>query len=65
MNEKMITKASFDSHLECFGEFQPEDKMCRQYCALRLRCVVVRNRGYRLDLLEELISNEIMDMTVQ
>ncbi len=65
MSEKAISIAKFDSHLECFGEFQPEDKMCRQFCALRLRCVIARDRSFRLGLLEELISNEIMDLTVQ
>ncbi len=65
MSDKGIGKAKFDIHLECFGEFQPEDRMCRQFCALRLRCVVARDRNFRLGLLEELISNEVMDLTVQ
>jgi hypothetical protein len=65
MKEKVILKTDFDSHLECFGEFEPEDMLCQQFCALRLRCVVERNRSYRIGLLEELISTEMMDLKIQ
>ncbi len=65
MKETIISQVDFDRHLECFGEFQPEDQLCHKFCALRLRCIIERNRSFRIGLLEELISTEMMDLKIQ
>ena len=65
MKEKIISKTDFDNRLECFGDFEPEDMLCQQFCVLRLRCVIERDRSYRIGLLEELISTEMMDLKIQ
>lgn len=40
--------------LDCFGEYSPQDPICRRHCALRLRCAVERDRETRYDRLEEM-----------
>lgn len=32
------------AHLGCFGAFDPEERICRARCALRIRCAVARSR---------------------
>ena len=44
--------------MQCFGEFDVQDVVCRQACALRLRCAVEFGQQGRTELLEELFSEE-------
>ena len=44
--------------LQCFGEFDVQDSICRQVCALRLRCAVEFGQQGRTELLEELFSED-------
>lgn len=44
--------------LQCFGEFNVQDAVCRQVCALRLRCAVEYGRQERMERLEDLFSED-------
>ena len=52
-------------HLGCFGEYQAEDVICRKLCALRLRCAIEHEQSIRLEVLEDLVSCEEMNFTIQ
>jgi len=52
-------------HLGCFGEYSPEDKICKKFCALRLRCAIEHDQNARLELIEDLISYEDMNIKLQ
>lgn len=52
-------------HLGCFGGYQPEDVICRKFCALRLRCAIEHEQSLRLEVLEDLVSYEEMNFTIQ
>ncbi len=48
--------------LQCFGEFNVQDPVCRLVCALRLRCAVEYGQQERMELLDEFFSgNEAHD----
>ncbi|KPJ77158.1 MAG: hypothetical protein AMJ54_09100 [Deltaproteobacteria bacterium SG8_13] len=48
--------------MQCFGEFDVQDPVCRQVCALRLRCAIEFGQQERTELMEELFSgNEVRD----
>lgn len=47
-----------EDQLGCFGNFSIEEAVCRKYCVLRLRCAVERDQNSRMELLEELLSDE-------
>ncbi len=44
--------------MQCFGEFNAQDPVCRQICALRLRCAVEYGQQERSEVLEELFNGD-------
>jgi len=52
-------------HMGCFGEHNPEDTICKRFCALRLRCAIERDHNVRLELIEDLISYDEMNVKLQ
>lgn len=54
-----------DMYLGCFGAYQAGDAVCRKFCALRLRCAIEHEQSMRLEVLEDLVSCEEMNFTIQ
>jgi hypothetical protein len=65
MKKDAIENASFDEHLGCFGEFRMGDSICRNYCALRIRCIIEREHAMRMELIEDLVAADGMLMKIQ
>ena len=42
--------------VECFGRFDIKQRLCRKYCAMRLRCALEQLDQSRLDQLEDLMT---------
>lgn len=38
-----------NDRFDCFGDYFSQDLFCRKYCALRLRCVVERDKDARYE----------------
>jgi hypothetical protein len=51
---------TFDQYLGCFGRYRKTDPICRQRCALSLRCAIENDRNERFEMLEELVSASSM-----
>ena len=64
MNLETEMEFSLDQHLGCFGKYRSEDLVCRQKCALNLRCSIEREQNERYELLEELVSASGMAVQV-
>ena len=48
----------FSDSLDCMGEFNSKDGICRNHCALRLRCAIEHSQKTRLELIEDImVSN--------
>jgi hypothetical protein len=47
---------SFDQYLGCYGGYRKNDLICRQRCALSLRCAIEQDQNERFEMLEELVS---------
>jgi hypothetical protein len=58
MIKVLQTSEITDDQLGCFGNFSIDEAVCRKYCILRLRCAVERDQNSRMELLEELFSDE-------
>ena len=56
MKKALTVRDALDQYLGCLGEFNIEDPVCRQFCALRLRCAVDNGQKERAELLEELFD---------
>jgi hypothetical protein len=41
-------------HLGCFGNFRIEDRVCRNHCAIRIRCAIERDHSTFLEVIEEM-----------
>ncbi|OGP62073.1 MAG: hypothetical protein A2V65_06245 [Deltaproteobacteria bacterium RBG_13_49_15] len=63
--EKWINRLYQADHVGCFGDFSPQDPICRQFCALRLRCAVEKYKTARIELWEELILTDTSPMKMQ
>jgi len=58
-------KPELDHHIGCFGEFNPEDSICRKFCALRIRCVIESDQATRMEILEDLFFAEATNAKIQ
>ena len=65
MKKELSEKFSLDERLGCYGSFNIEDPICKKFCALRLRCLIDRDRNNQLELLEDLISSEFISIKIQ
>jgi len=65
MKTNMLFNRMIDSDWGCFGDFDKYNPLCRKRCALRLRCVIAREKIARMELLEELTSDELSPPIVQ
>jgi hypothetical protein len=54
-----------DNYLECFGDLNLTDPVCRKYCALRLKCAIEQIEQDRLVQLEDLINAQELPLKVQ
>jgi hypothetical protein len=58
-------KPVLNHHVGCFGEFNPEDEICRKFCALCIRCVIESDQATRMEILEDLFFAEVSNVTMQ
>ncbi len=54
-----------DHYLECFGDLDLNDPVCRKYCALRLKCAIEQTQQNRIIQLEDMINAQEIPLTVQ
>ena len=65
MKEDLSNNIIIDGHLGCLGNFKREDKICRRFCALRIRCAIEYDQNRRLEFLEDLVTADEIFMKVQ
>lgn len=58
MNNIVYTVISTIEQAECFGDYDKNNPLCSNHCALRLRCAIEQDNNMRSELLEELIDSE-------
>jgi hypothetical protein len=51
--------------LGCFGSFQSDDPICRNYCAIRIRCAIERDQAIDLGVFEEPAAGDDELLTFQ
>lgn len=54
---EMDNETLLDNHLDCMGEFNSGDDICRKHCALRLRCAIEHSQKARLELIEDIMAS--------
>ncbi len=64
MKKEFKKKISFNDHLGCYGNFSLSDPICKKYCALNLRCAIKANQKERMEILEDLVSPDVLFMKI-
>ncbi len=41
---------------DCFGEFKKKDRLCSHYCSVAIKCCVVHNKSSKIDIMEQLLT---------
>jgi hypothetical protein len=63
-NDTVFVQKS-EEYLDCFGSFDMADKVCAKHCALCLKCIIERDQNTRMELIEDLMSNDVMPARLQ
>ncbi len=59
------TRPDLEHYVGCFGEFNPEDRICRKFCALCIRCAIESDQVTKMEILEDLFFAEATNATTQ
>jgi len=62
---EMDSEEILNDRLDCMGEFNREDDICRNHCALRLRCAIEHSQKARLELIEDIMASNSTYITFQ
>lgn len=54
-----------DKNLNCFGNFDMSNQICKKHCILCLRCIVEKNQNTRMEIFEELMASEMIPVRLQ
>ena len=54
-----------NDRLDCMGEFNRGDDICRNHCALRLRCAIEHSQKARLELIEDIMASNSTFIKIQ
>ena len=65
MKEERAVMVSLDEHIGCFGDYTYADKVCRNLCALRIRCAIEHEHNFRMEVLEDLASADLLYLKTQ
>lgn len=61
----MDNEALLNDRLDCMGEFNCEDDICRKHCAIRLRCAIEHSQKARLELIEDIMASNSTFIKIQ
>ena len=65
MKKDKIPAVDLYAHVGCYGNFSINDPLCKSYCALNIRCAIEHDQMIQLEVLEDLVAQDQMPMTVQ
>jgi hypothetical protein len=54
-----------DTYLNCFGNFDMSDPICKSHCILCLRCIIEKNQNTRMEIFEEMMASELIPVRLQ
>ncbi|MDY6951916.1 MAG: hypothetical protein SWE60_10405 [Thermodesulfobacteriota bacterium] len=47
---------SLKERLSCFGQYNPRDSICVQWCLFNIRCAIARNQDEEIETIEDLVE---------
>ncbi len=65
MKKKSKNFISLDDRLECFGDFNIEDKVCKKFCSINIRCATTKEQNQQMEIVEEMLFAESVPIISQ
>ena len=65
MKTDMEHQEGSNGRLDCIGQFDSDDEICRRHCALRLRCAIEHSHNTRLELIEDIVASNSTFVKIQ
>jgi hypothetical protein len=66
LKEKVnVRRISTNLRLGCFGHFRSDDRVCRNHCAIRIRCAVERDQKIVLEVMSEMNAGDDLPVKLQ
>ena len=56
---KIIDTRRLTDGFDCFGLYDRDDTLCRDWCQLRIRCAIAQHQHCELEILEDLFDAEL------
>ncbi len=54
-----------DNFVECFGNFNFDNAVCRKYCAVRLLCAIEQGEQLKMEQIEDWMTVQEMPSKIQ
>lgn len=58
MKRKRLDSRLLKNRFDCFGQYDPDDTICRHWCQLNIRCAIAQHQYEETEILEGLFYGE-------
>jgi len=65
MKKKILHSQRLKDRFDCFGHYDPDDAVCRDWCQLNIRCAIAQHQYVELEILEDLVYAEVESDRIQ
>jgi hypothetical protein len=65
MRKKILRVQPLTDRFNCFGHYDPDDTICRDWCQLSIRCAIAQHQDVELEMLEDLVYAEMESDRIQ
>ena len=59
MRKTIVDSKLLTNRFDCFGNYDRDDIICRDWCQLNIRCAIVQRQYEELEILEDLFDTEL------
>jgi hypothetical protein len=59
MRKTILDSELLADRFDCFGQYDGDDTICRNWCQLNIRCAIVQHQYEELEILEDLFDTEL------
>ncbi|MCW7753581.1 hypothetical protein OOT00_06205 [Desulfobotulus sp. H1] len=65
MKKRSSSQDRYDDTLECYARFRMNDRICREFCAVRLRCLIEQEQQLDAGFLDDFFVPEESPLRMQ
>jgi hypothetical protein len=65
MKKKKVHSERLKDRFDCFGHYDSDDTVCRDWCQLNIRCAIAQHQYVELEILEDLVYAELDSDRIQ